>query len=259
MDFAAQQQVYLAILGGVMSRGARNSPGSAPNDVPSAHDWMTLIDAQMAYRLAWANLFREIDVVIAPNFGAVVDGTLLPDQISALWRTRPDPPLPLMIGSTSNEANVFGLMGFDAAVLKARFGIDLDAVRPAYPGVEGAELLRQVQTDFIFTSAVFGMARLADLESTRRHARDAGVMRDYGFGNASHMASANNGNAVLLYVMKCDLSVLSERVHQTPDSRWFDFSQETAFARRGSSLARPASRTASVRHRRWLDIHTPRT
>ncbi|MFO1015138.1 MAG: amidase family protein [Caulobacteraceae bacterium] len=70
-DFAAQQQVYLAILGGVMSRGARNSPGSAPNDVPSAHDWMTLIDAQMAYRLAWANLFREIDVVIAPNFGAV--------------------------------------------------------------------------------------------------------------------------------------------------------------------------------------------
>ena len=32
---------------------------------------MNLVDAQMAFRLAWGELFREIDVVIAPAFGTV--------------------------------------------------------------------------------------------------------------------------------------------------------------------------------------------
>ncbi|MGC4251343.1 MAG: carboxylesterase family protein, partial [Sphingobium sp.] len=72
--------------------------------------------------------------------------------------------VPYISGSTSNEASIFGLMGFDEQVLKDRFGIDFATVRKIYDpeGKLGqAELLRQVQTDFIFTSAATATAALA--------------------------------------------------------------------------------------------------
>jgi para-nitrobenzyl esterase len=72
--------------------------------------------------------------------------------------------VPMVVGSTSNEASVFGLMGFDRAVLRERFDVDVDALRPVYEQagrLSDPELLRQVQTDFIFTSASLGMATLA--------------------------------------------------------------------------------------------------
>jgi para-nitrobenzyl esterase len=100
----------------------------------------------------------------APAFGAIVDGRLLPDHISRIFAEGRQAHALFISGSTSNEASVFGLMGFDKAVLKARFGVDLDALRAAYDPqglLPEAELLRQVQTDFIFTSAGLGMSRLA--------------------------------------------------------------------------------------------------
>ncbi len=99
-----------------------------------------------------------------PNFGAIVDGRLLPGQISAIFARGAQAPVPFISGSTSNEASVFGLMGFDAAVLRDRFGIDMAAIRPVYEAdgpLSDAEFLRRVQTDFIFTSAGLGMADLA--------------------------------------------------------------------------------------------------
>lgn len=96
-----------------------------------------------------------------PNFGAIVDGRLLPEPVSIAFARGRQARVPYVSGSTSNEASVFGLMGFDAAVLKARFGIDLDALRPVYGPLAEAELLRRIQTDFIFTSAALGMAGLA--------------------------------------------------------------------------------------------------
>lgn len=100
----------------------------------------------------------------APNFGAIVDGALLPEPVSRAFAAGRQARVPMIAGSTSDEASVFGLMGFDAAVLKQRFGIDLADLRAVY-GEQGeggdARLLRKVQTDFIFTSAALGMAALA--------------------------------------------------------------------------------------------------
>nr|WP_202842599.1 carboxylesterase family protein [Luteimonas saliphila] len=99
-----------------------------------------------------------------PDFGAVVDGRLLAEPTSQAFTGGRIAKVPYLVGSTSDEASVFGLMGFDRKVLAERFGIDLDALGDAYAGtqqLDEAELLRQVQTDFIFTSAALGMGRLA--------------------------------------------------------------------------------------------------
>ena len=111
----------------------------------------------------------SVDQILAadpgpPNFGAIIDGRLLREQISVSFARGDVARVPMIVGSTSNEASVFGLMGFDRGVLAQRFGVDVDALRPLYAqgGALGdAELLRQVQTDFIFTSASLGMAALA--------------------------------------------------------------------------------------------------
>lgn len=100
----------------------------------------------------------------APDFGAIVDGAYLAAPLSQVFAQGEQAKVPLISGSTSNEASVFGLMGFDAAMLRSRFGIDLDVVDPIYRSQYGelaeAELLRRVQTDFLFTSAALGMSSL---------------------------------------------------------------------------------------------------
>jgi para-nitrobenzyl esterase len=99
-----------------------------------------------------------------PNFGAIIEGRLLLEQISLTFAAGKQAAVPFIAGSTSNEASVFGLMGFDTAVLRDRFGIDLTKVRQVYErgGPLGdAELLRRVQTDFLFTAPSLGMASLA--------------------------------------------------------------------------------------------------
>ena len=62
-DLAAQQGVFLGLLGAALSRGA---PGATPIN---AHEWMNLLDAQAGFRRQWAELFRSFDVVLAPTFG----------------------------------------------------------------------------------------------------------------------------------------------------------------------------------------------
>lgn len=98
-----------------------------------------------------------------PDFGAIVDGHFLLRQVGTSYATGEHAQVPLIAGSTSNEASIFGMMGFDAKVLKSRFGIDVGALRPAYERdgpLSDAELLRRVQTDFIFTSAALGIPSL---------------------------------------------------------------------------------------------------
>ena len=99
-----------------------------------------------------------------PDFGAIIEGHFIRRPIALSFAKGRRAPVPLIVGSTSNEASIFGMMGFDAATLKARFGIDLDDLRKLYEE-EGplpeAELLRRVQTDFLFTSASLGLASLA--------------------------------------------------------------------------------------------------
>jgi len=97
----------------------------------------------------------------APDFGAMIDGHWLPAPLSTLFAQGRIARVPLISGSTSNEANIFGLMGFDRAEMARRFGNDLDQAAPHYGLDDEAELLRQVQTDFMFTAAALGMTQLA--------------------------------------------------------------------------------------------------
>ncbi len=64
-DLVEAQGVYGAILNVAMTRG---QPGARP---PSAHDWMGLLDAQLAIRRQWTRLFEGFDVVLAPTLGTL--------------------------------------------------------------------------------------------------------------------------------------------------------------------------------------------
>jgi amidase len=63
-DIAAGHQAYAAMLNTIITRGAPTAP--APMD---AHAWMNALDVQAAAGRAWAALFEEVDVVLAPPFG----------------------------------------------------------------------------------------------------------------------------------------------------------------------------------------------
>lgn len=64
-DLDEAQTVYGAILNVAMTRG---QPGAR---APSAHEWMDLVDAQLAIRRQWARLFEGFDVVLAPAHGSL--------------------------------------------------------------------------------------------------------------------------------------------------------------------------------------------
>jgi amidase len=64
-DLAEAQMLYGAILTVAMTRGR---PGARS---PSAHEWMGLLDEQLAVRRQWARLFEGFDVVLAPALGSL--------------------------------------------------------------------------------------------------------------------------------------------------------------------------------------------
>jgi para-nitrobenzyl esterase len=105
-----------------------------------------------------------------PDYGAIVDGKLLTDELPVVFAKGEINPVSYLVGSTSNEASIFGLMGFDAPVLEKRFGIRMADVRPVYEAGGGkladADLLRQVQTDFIFTA---GAGSLGEFTAKNGH------------------------------------------------------------------------------------------
>ncbi len=99
-----------------------------------------------------------------PDYGAIVDGKLLFDSLPVLFAHGNINPVAYLAGSTTNEASIFGLMGFDEAVMEKRFGIRVADVRPVYERdgkLSDAELLRQIHTDFIFTAGSGSLAALA--------------------------------------------------------------------------------------------------
>lgn len=99
-----------------------------------------------------------------PAYGPVVDGTVLTAPIAESFAKGDIARVPYLSGSTSDEFSVFGLMGFTGETLKERFGIRLDAVRPAYESggrLSDDELVSQVGTDFIFTAGAHGLATMA--------------------------------------------------------------------------------------------------
>lgn len=96
-----------------------------------------------------------------PNFGAVVDGATITQESAIAFARGEIARVAYIAGSISNEASVFGLMGFDEDVFQHRLAIDFAEVRRVYdPQARHApaQLPRQVQTDLIFTAAATATA-----------------------------------------------------------------------------------------------------
>jgi amidase len=63
-DLAAAHGVNMQMLNAIITRGLKGA--RPPID---AHVWMTALDARAGVRRAWAHLFEEVDVVLAPPLG----------------------------------------------------------------------------------------------------------------------------------------------------------------------------------------------
>ncbi|THD78039.1 MAG: amidase [Phenylobacterium sp.] len=77
-DPARARELFMGILDTALSRGR---PYAQPGN---AHDYMALLDGQLEVRRAWAELFRDVDVVLSPAFGTVA----YPHQEEPDWSQR---------------------------------------------------------------------------------------------------------------------------------------------------------------------------
>lgn len=104
---------------------------------------------------------RGKDLTLAPSFVAGDDA--LPQPILDVFEAGKQAPLPLIIGSNSDEATVATAFGFDPADLIKQLGLASIALKPLYPGVDNdTELGSQLIRDLIFTAFV---RRISDLHS----------------------------------------------------------------------------------------------
>jgi amidase len=63
-DLGAAHRTYVTLLMTALSRGAPPTP-----NLISAHGWLDALDAQLAVRRRWAELFETFDVALAPPLG----------------------------------------------------------------------------------------------------------------------------------------------------------------------------------------------
>ena len=63
-DLAAGHEAYMTMLNTIITRGAPE-----PVEVMDAHAWMGVLDRRARAQRAWAALFEEVDVVLAPPLG----------------------------------------------------------------------------------------------------------------------------------------------------------------------------------------------
>jgi para-nitrobenzyl esterase len=113
-----------------------------------------------------------------PDYGAIVDGRLLLDDIPNVFASGDLVPEAYIAGSTSDEAAVFRIMGWNEQFLQDRFDVRLADVRAIYDPqgtMPSDRLLGEVSSDYILGSGAAGLARLA-----RSRGRPAYVFRfDY--------------------------------------------------------------------------------
>ena len=62
-DLAAYHGAYFALLNAALSRGAPNAAG------PSGAEFQNMLDAQVVARRRWLEIFRDVDIILAPVHG----------------------------------------------------------------------------------------------------------------------------------------------------------------------------------------------
>ncbi|MEO8675349.1 MAG: carboxylesterase/lipase family protein [Casimicrobiaceae bacterium] len=95
--------------------------------------------------------FKGPGLSLSPSF--VVGDAALPKPILTVFKEGGEAPVPLIIGSNSDEATVAVAFGIDPARLVERMGLARIPLRSLYPGVSSdAELGRESVRDLIFTT-----------------------------------------------------------------------------------------------------------
>lgn len=106
---------------------------------------------------------NQKNMTLAPSF--VVGDAALPEPILETFEKSKQAPVPLIIGSNSDEATVAEAFGIDPADLIKQLGLLRIAIKPLYPGVnDNAQLGSELIRDLIFTSFA---KRISDLHSAR--------------------------------------------------------------------------------------------
>ncbi len=104
----------------------------------------------------------------APRFGPVLDRYVIPGDQMLLWQNRRYSDVPILIGTTSDEAAVFGgrrtitPADFEKDV-RDGYGAKGDEILTAYPhasDVEATRSTKNLRTETTFTSNMFTWARL---------------------------------------------------------------------------------------------------
>ncbi len=113
-----------------------------------------------------ADAFWPLEPALSVGPAAIAGDSVLPEPILSVLRGGRQQPLPLMIGSNSDEASVLTYFGGDPArvitqVRKTqRFGLRLKLIRLLYDGIyDDSELGRQVARDMTFTTMGYVAAR----------------------------------------------------------------------------------------------------
>ena len=106
---------------------------------------------------------RDPATNLAPGF--IVGDTALPRTILETFQQKNQAPLPLVIGSNSDEATVAVAFGLEPALLIERMRAGRVLVEPLYPGVDDSDALgRFLVRDLVFTAFA---RRIAYLQSQR--------------------------------------------------------------------------------------------
>jgi amidase len=116
-DLMETLECFGKMLGIVTSRGA---PPQGP--VPSAYEWMDILDRQYVIRRKWAALFEQVDVVLAPAFGMTAFAHLPPHGSRTLKINGKDEPYDNQ-GAWSSMAGLANLPSTVAPIAMSKAGL----------------------------------------------------------------------------------------------------------------------------------------
>lgn len=120
-----------------------------------------------------AKLLEYSSREVQNSMNPVTDGQLLPDDISRIFRSGQQQPVPFMTGTTSFEASLLGPYVF--RLQDMTLGVDPDEVRALYPGLDEEAVIRGWFDDFLFR----GPARFLAGEMVK--AKQPAWLYDFGY------------------------------------------------------------------------------
>ena len=225
---------------GLFHKGIAQSPYGLPSHTPAKARGVAA-NVASALRLDGANATADqLRAVPAEAFASlngrgesltpsfVFGDRALPQPILDAFQQGNEAPVPLIIGSTSDDASVAVAFGMDPAAIVQRLGVARVAVRSLYPAdLTDAQLGRQTARDLVFTAFA---RRIAYLHSAR-----APTWRYY-YGKAGDTARATPngvahgadvpytmGTAADCQCLGAPATAQDRAAAERTSQRWFDF------------------------------------